>query len=70
MEKTNKELKYMASWLEHDVVTSNILELPKDPTWNYWNGRLKKGQSPPKRVMILATGLIYNWEDFQKVRMK
>jgi hypothetical protein len=65
-----ENIRYMASWLEQDVVTENILELPKKPIWEYWNGRLKRGQEPPKRVMILATGLIYNWQDFQKVRIK
>jgi hypothetical protein len=65
-----ENIKYMASWFEQDVSTSNILDLPKSPVWEYWSGRLKRGQEPPKRVMILTTGLIYNWQDFQKVRMK
>jgi len=63
-------IKYLASWLEKDVCTTNILELPKHPVWEYWSGRLKRGQEPPKRVIILSTGLMYGWEDFQKVRKK
>ncbi len=61
---------YMASWLEQDIHTSNILELPKEPVWKFWDGKVKRGQEPPKRVIILSTGLMYNWEDFQKVRKK
>lgn len=64
------EVKYMASWLEEDVITSDISKLPREPVWQYWNGRLKRGQEPPKRVIILTTGLLYKWEDFQKVRIK
>lgn len=68
--KKVKEYKYMASWIEKDIVTNNILELPDNPIWIYWDGVTKKGQIPPRRVMILSTGLIYTWEDFEKVRIK
>jgi len=64
------EYKYMASWREEDIITSNITELPQDSVWKYWDGSIKEGQDPPKRVIILTTGLMYKWKDFEKVRLK
>lgn len=64
------EYKYMASWIDEDVITSDITKLPKDAVWKYWDGSVKEGQDPPRRVIILTTGLMYRWKDFEKVRLK
>jgi hypothetical protein len=64
------EAKYMASWLDEDPVITLINELPKMPVWNFWDGESLIDGMPPKRVKILLTGLMYKWEDFQKIRTK
>lgn len=62
--------RYMASWLAEEKVVVNFEDIPKEPVWKFWDGKLKSGEKPPKRVRILLTGLVYNWEDFQKIRKK
>jgi hypothetical protein len=62
--------KYMASWVDADPVITMIEDLPKHPIWTFWDGESLIDNEPPKRVKILLTGLIYKWEDFQKIRSK
>lgn len=64
------DLKYMASWLDNDPVITFIDDAPKIPVWIFWNGETLQNNEPPKRVRILLTGLVYKWEDFQKIRNK
>ena len=61
---------YMASWDEEDRKASSLHEAMKHslPAWTYWDGSLAEDQSPPCRVMMLSTKIIYTWEQFQKVR--
>ena len=70
MQHNINETKYMASWLEEDPIVSLIKDLPKMPVWIFWDGESLVDGLPPKRVKILLTGLIYKWEDFQKIRIK
>jgi len=60
------DYKYMASWYETDPDAT--IEIPKTPIWIFWDG--SDSNNPPKRVKILLTGLIYKWEEFQKIRIK
>ncbi len=70
MQHDINEIKYMASWLDEDPIISMLKDLPKRPVWDFWDGEFLVDNEPPKRIKILLTGLIYKWEDFQKIRTK
>ena len=70
MQHDTYETRYMASWLDEDPTITLVENLPKRPVWDFWDGESLVDNEPPKRVKILLTGLIYKWEDFQKIRIK
>jgi hypothetical protein len=61
------EYKYMVSWYDSDPDATHII--PDQPVWRFWDGAIGE-EGPPKRVKILLTGLVYTWQNFQKIKKK
>lgn len=65
------DCKYLASWYDEDPTFSSPTDAilnGHSAVWSFWDGSLSENKPPPCRIQMLSTGLIYTWEEFQKVR--
>jgi len=65
------DCKYLASWYDEDPRFSSpadAIQNGHSTVWIFWDGSVPEDKLPPRRVQMLSTGLIYTWEEFQKVQ--